>query len=297
MKKIIGNILSLLIIILVVVYSKSIVFYITAAPYLYLNTNVKPNKYAKRESYKYAQITNDFIAKNQMDLTNIFYTVLDSGMKEFTFLCHYEYKECSSNIRDLISDSNKISDLNGLIHAYNTYKTMQTEQNGLGLVTIRIKYNYTNEEIEKINAKIDDLIIKLNINEKNVYKVAHDYIINNTKYDKVSSDNNVIPRYSDTAYGPLFNGLALCGGYTDAYYLFLDKFDVKQVRIQSDTHVWNGVIKDGKPLHVDLTWDDPYVPEGPGILRYDYYFITSNELYNLKTGQHFYDKSIFKEFS
>ena len=42
---------------------------------------------------------------------------------------------------------------------------------------------------------------------------------------------------SDIAYGPLFEGYGICGGYTDAMELFLEKMGIESYKISSDQHV------------------------------------------------------------
>jgi len=82
---------------------------------------------------------------------------------------------------------------------------------------MKIILNYKVNEIIKNNIK-DDMTLEEKV------KVIHDYIINNTKYDENRSDKNIIDYKSDTAYGVLIEGFGLCGGYTDAMMLFLEKF-------------------------------------------------------------------------
>ena len=126
-------------------------------------------------------------------------------------------------------------------------------------------------------------------------KNIHDYIIDTTKYDSNKSDHNISNYKSSTAYGPLFEGYGLCSGYADAMKLFLDKLDVKNIKISSENHIWNLVYLNDQWLHLDLTWDDPVLESGKEIIDYEYYLITTEELYNKKDNQHYFDETIYKE--
>ena len=127
-------------------------------------------------------------------------------------------------------------------------------------------------------------------------KSAHDYIINNTKYN-VNDEKTSIPTDSSTAIGVFFNGLATCNGYTDAMALLLDKMNISNVRISNDSHIWNLVKIDDKWLHLDLTWDDPINNLNQDLLVYDYYLLNNDELLkadkDLEENDHLFDKEIY----
>ena len=106
----------------------------------------------------------------------------------------------------------------------------------------------------------------------------HDYIINTTKYDSERSDNNVINYKSDIAYGPLFEGYALCGGYTDLYELLLEQMHIKSFKVSGDIHIWNAIELNGTWYNLDLTWDDPVTTSGEDRITHDYFLIDSNKL-------------------
>ena len=158
--------------------------------------------------------------------------------------------------------------------------------------------------IKDIDAKIDTIYNNL-INEKMTdeekIKVIHDYIISNTAYDEeraneVKNEINMDEIHSSNiAYGPLFTGKAICGGYTDAMALFLDKMGIPNIKIASNNHIWNAVYINGEWRHLDLTWDDPVVVNGKDTITYNYYLITTSELKNKKDSQHQFDENIFKE--
>lgn len=131
--------------------------------------------------------------------------------------------------------------------------------------------------------------------EREIIKIIHDYIINNTKYDSDKSDRNIEKYNSNIAYGPLLQGYGLCGGYTDAMAIFLDYYDIPNYKVISENHIWNAVYLNNKWYHLDLTWDDPVMKDGSNTLEYTFFLITTKELEEQATNQHIFNKSVFSE--
>ena len=75
--------------------------------------------------------------------------------------------------------------------------------------------------------------------------------------------------------------------------LFLDKLGFKNYKISSAKHIWNAVYIDGEWKHLDLTWDDP-ITDGADRLEYNFFLISDKELESKNTGQHNYNKVIYK---
>lgn len=294
--KIVKNILFMIVIALLILFKNDVGHFISRIPFIISGYKINNNEYSKRENYKYVQITNDFDAKNKNHLKNIYYTILDSGDNNVTFTCNIKYPNCLNDINELSNNEEELSNINSFVHPFNTFQEISTINNNLGVIKLVVNKAYKPEEIKKINQKITKIIKEEEMNEKNVIKKAHDYIIKITKYDKKASEGIKTDYKSDTAYGPLFYGYALCGGYTDLYYLFLDRFNYKQIRINSENHTWNGLFLD-KPLHVDLTWDDPYNPEGVNINNYDYYLLDTDTLIKKEPKEHLFYQNIYQEFN
>lgn len=261
-------------------------------------TPINKNKYYRDYDFSYVKNTNNFIPNNKEDIKNIYYTVVNSGMNKFTFYCPKEYTNCINDVNDLANDQNTISDINNFVHPYNSFKTLKTEVDGTGKITLNIDKVYDEEMIIIINYKIDE-IIKNNINNtdtpKEKIRKIHDYIINNTTYDKDRSDKKIINYKSDNAYGALIEGYGLCGGYTDAMMLFLEKFNIPNIKIATENHIWNYVKIDDKWYHLDLTWDDPVSEDDKEILDDAYFLISDNELKNIEQEEHNYKEEIYAQ--
>ena len=261
-------------------------------------TELSKNEYFRNYDFTYVQNTKDFIPTNKTDIKNIYYTIVNSGMTNFTFYCPSEYKSCMEDVNEIANNQNIISNINNFVHPYNSFNSLKTEINSLGKISIEVDKVYNEEMIILIDYKINeiykDIIGNNNFDNTTKIKKIHDYIINNTKYDKDRSDNKIIKYQSDNAYGVLIENYGLCGGYTDTMMLFLEKIGIKSIKISTENHVWNYVNLDNKWLHLDLTWDDPISTEGNDILDDTYFLIKDDELSEIEKFEHNYDKSIYK---
>ena len=222
-------------------------------------------------------------------------------MTEFSFYCDFDYKNCTKDLKEIANDQNTLSNINNFVHPFNSFTHIETEYNNYGKITIKLEHSYTDEEIKLIEDEMNKIKTKLNINDSlsDVEKIRlyHDYIIENTTYDVERSDDGVINYKSDIAYGPLFEGYAICGGYSDLIALFLDDLGIKNFRVSSDIHVWNAVYINGNWLNLDLTWDDPITSDGSNIIDNSYFLITTGRLESLEKKQHNFNKEIYKELA
>ena len=267
------------------------------APYKYVTLG-ETNEYYRNDDFLYVQRTDNFVPMNEQDILNIYYTVINAGKESFTFYCTEDYVGCLDEVQELANDQNKLSDINNYVHPFNSFSHIETEYDSLGKVTIHIMRNYTQDKIDAINQRVDELSKELlNYSESDYdnIKRVHDYIINNTKYDSARSDSGDTTYESDTAYGPLFQGKAICGGYTDLMQLFLEKLHIKNFRVSSEKHVWNALLYEGTWVNLDLTWDDPVVSDGSDYLEYNYFLISTTHLLDIEKTEHDFDFNHFLE--
>ncbi len=275
--------------------------------YIYYRENVKKvkqdiklekNEYYKDKNYSYVQNTNDFVAKDKKHLINIFYTVINSGTNKFTFYCDENYKNCTKDVIELISNKDTLSNVNNFVHPYNSFETINASYDEYGQVDLTINKVYTKEDIQVLNTKVQKIInkkIKKNMSNKQKIKTIHDYIINNGRYatDKIRKKHP--NKDYNKANDILIEGVGLCSAYSDAMALFLYEFGIDNYKIASDNHIWNLVKINNKWLHLDLTWDDPVTQTGVQKLEDIFMLIDNKELKELKVTQHKYDKNIYKE--
>lgn len=256
------------------------------------------NDYYRDFNHNYVKITDDFNAKSKTQLINIYYTIINSGIDKFTFYCSKSYDNCINDVVELANNQTVLSNINSFVHPFNSFSSIETKYDSFGRVTLKINKAYTPDQIKSINNKMKEIItkqVKNTKDEREIIKIIHDYIINNTKYDSDKSDRNIEKYNSNIAYGPLLQGYGLCGGYTDAMAIFLDYYDIPNYKVISENHIWNAVYLNNKWYHLDLTWDDPVMKDGSNTLEYTFFLITTKELEEQATNQHIFNKSVFSE--
>lgn len=256
------------------------------------------NEYYRDYDFDFVQNTNDMEPENKQSLLNVFYTIINSGEENFTFYCPDSYPGCLNEVEKIANDQDLLSHINNFVHPFNGFNHIETQYDSLGKVTVQIKKSYSNKQIKEIKEKVDKLAQELIISDDsdiNNIRRVHDYIINHSVYDSDRSDYNITTYDSDIAYGPLFQGYGICGGYTDAMELFLEKMGIKSYKISSEQHVWNAVYLDGKWVHLDLTWDDPVVSTGEDLLEHSFFLIDTPTLLTLEQTEHNFNQNIYSE--
>ena len=261
------------------------------------NEKLNSNKYLYNDLSPIAKNTDNFKPKNKNELINLYYTIMNNGFDDFTFYCDFSYTNCLDDINELSKDADTFTYLNQFVHPYNSFKTVNSKYIGLfKRVDVDVEKKYTPEDIKKIDNKINDIINKLNVNSYNSLtdkiKVFHDYIADNSKYDK-NKENNTSQYNSDTAIGTLFQGYSTCSGYSDVMAIFLNKLGLQNIKVITDKHAWNAVKIDNKWYHIDLTWDDPIVTNGGDIISHEYFMISTDELLNKDISEHSFDKELY----
>ena len=263
------------------------------------NYVVTYNDYYRPHNYNFIQNTKNLLVSSKKDIMNIVYTAINSGSDTFEFYCKHGYDSCLDDLTSIASDRDLLSDINNFTHPYNSFKQIETKIESFGKVTLIFYKNYTEEEMDKINAEVDRLYNEL-VSDSNTVKYnilqVHNYIISNSRYDS-DKISNLSSYASDKAIGPLFEGHAICSGYTDAMQLFLEKMGLNNYRVASEKHTWNGVEIDGVWYHLDLTWDDPVTVGIPDLdlLEHEFFLISTRDLKNFNTGEHEFDENIYKE--
>lgn len=259
------------------------------------------NEYSLENDFQFVSITDDFYADSKQDILDIIYTTLDSGWEEFTFYCEKEYETCLSDVQAVINDETLLNNINNFIHPYNSFaffESVVSEANN-GTVNISVKKLYDENEIQNINAKVDEVlssIITDDMSDISRLREIHDYIIENSTYDEDFDPSlNTNTHLSNLAYGPIIEGYGICGGYSDAFAIFLDELGIKNYKIASNNHVWNFVYVADDWYHFDLTWDDPVMSDGSEALYSNHFMIDTAKLLQLDSVEHSFDTSVYIE--
>lgn len=256
------------------------------------------NAYYRKYDFNYIKNLDNANPSNYQELLDTIYSVINNGYNNFTFYCGSEYTNCLTDIDNLGKDQETLSTINNYVHPYNSFENVKILYSDEGKVKLEFNRYYTDEDINSINTKIDSIYPSLYIEgdtDINNIKRIHDYIINNTKYDSNRATNNILDYKSNIAYGTLLEGYAVCGGYSDAMELFLERMGVKSFKVASSDHVWNAVLLDNVWYNLDLTWDDPVVSDGSDFLDDSYFLINTDRLLQLDTTQHTFDIEKYTE--
>ena len=266
-----------------------------------------PNNYYKTEEFLLFENQKELTVKNKDDFNNFLYTILNSGWTSFSFFCDFKYTDCINDFTQYITTSDYVEVINNYVHPFNSFDKIVVTPNNFNKITIKIEKLYSTEHELIINQIIDNFIkqsITDDMNDRKKIKLFHDWIINQTKYDKnftAATDKEAYPYHPYSAYGPLVEGMAVCSGYSDVMAIFLDKIGIKNYKISNvlsdnpdEGHVWNYAFVDGKWYHLDLTWDDPLV-EGNDMLIYDFFLINTDQLEKINTSKHTFNKNYYLE--
>lgn len=263
------------------------------------------NNYYNNIDFQFVQKTDDFHIKNYQNLLNAIYTILNNGANDFTFYCDESYSECMNDFTKLTTDQVLLSTINNLISPYNSYEKIYFKSTTYGKVTMSLDKLYSDEEIKLSEERINNFMAN-NINDEmdvvDKIKAFHDFLINNSVYDKERAkliENGVETGTSRShkSVGPLVDGISLCSGYSDAMKIFLDKIGVTNYKISNENHIWNLVYINDQWLHLDLTWDDPVTNTGENVLLYKFFLIDTNTLHTLDSVGHNYNSAYYPEVS
>jgi len=267
-------------------------------------SNATTNEYYLEDNFNYVNNHIDTGIKSKEELISFIYFTLNSGTSYLERYIDINYTEYSNDINILTQNDGEgfkeiISILNNYVHPFNSSNNIKLTYGREYTLGITVNKAYNEKEIIEIN-KIVNQVIKDKITNstptKEKIKIIHDYIIDNTEYDKLKYENKEDTTYkSNTAYGVLIEGYGTCNGYADAMAIFLDKMNIINYKISNDEHIWNLVYLDGKWYHLDLTWDDPI--SDMNINRDTYFLITTETLEKLNDGTHNFNKAIYKEAS
>lgn len=238
----------------------------------------------------------DYIPYNIDDINMIIYNVLNNGWDSFTFYCPKEYENCKEDVEKATEDRKTLSNISNYVSPFNSYKKISSNVYVDGKVEIIVEKNYSDEEIERINNEVDKIINELNLSNlstKNRITKIHDYFVMKTKYDTTRSETGNSDYNSNKATGPLFEGYAICSGFSDVMAIFLDKLGIPNIKVASDKHVWNLAYVGGDWLHIDLTWDLPLETTSENI--HTFLLINTASLKKLDTTEHIWDENFYTE--
>ena len=149
------------------------------------------NEYYLNYNFEYVENVDELKIQTKEDLLDLYFTIINSGVNTFEFQCPDTYASCINDVKSIANDQNSLSNINGFVHPFNSFDTIETEFDSLGRVKLKIIKTYTDLEITELNKKVDEIIneqVKNVTDKKEIIKILHDYIITNYK---VASENHV----------------------------------------------------------------------------------------------------------
>lgn len=116
------------------------------------------------------------------------------------------------------------------------------------------------KESDLLADEILNNIITDSMTEEEKILAVYSYVTEQTAYDhRYYSNRNEMPYESTTAYGVLKDNLAICGGYSWAVRLMLDKLGIECYNVSGTSlgeyHMWNVIKYEGEYLYFDATYD------------------------------------------
>ena len=239
---------------------------------------------------------NNFVVHSKQEIIDSIYYLINSGVGYSKRYCAKEYEKCYDDMLSVSEDANALSILNNYVHPFNSFKSIIFNFDN-DVIEITIDHTYSESDKKTINTKVDEIIntvITDNMAVREQIKAIHDYIIDNTEYDTLKSENIEDKTYqSNTAYGVLIEKFGICSGYSDTMKIFLDKLNIINYKISNDQHIWNLVYLDENWYHLDLTWDDPI--SDINITRDNYFLINTDTLEKLNDELHYFNYYTFIE--
>ena len=254
-----------------------------------VDLSIYRNIYYKKLELKYVNDTSVKTANNKQDLLNIIYTTLNSGYDFYDFKCLKKYTTCANDLLSILNNRYTLNVINNLVNPFNSINlNVKLTYLTNGDIRLLVNKKYSNDQIYYLNTRVDYIIKMLitdNMNDETKIRKVHDYLTNIVTYGY--GDNY------DNAYGALANGIAKCDGYADAFSIFMDKLNIKNYKVVSNTHVWNVVYVNNEWKHIDVTFDDPANNYDINASNYNYYLINSSKLNN--SNEHNFNKEIYSE--
>lgn len=172
-------------------------------------------------------------------------------------------------------------------------RTEYTDKNVINKVTITnmagenfyIKGLNTKEEVNERRQALynqrDRILTKIkDMKTYDKVKYIHNYLIDNTEYDRTVSKRNIY-----NASGPILDKTAVCEGYAKAFKFLMDGANIPTIIVAGkgyddagkvERHAWNYVKLNNNWYLVDVTWDDPIIIGSSGLTneyRYKYFLV------------------------
>lgn len=163
------------------------------------------------------------------------------------------------------------------------YSTSYYDRNGYFDVTYIPNYRWNKQEALQRKAYVENASQEIlsQLQGKSDYekvKGVFNYLVDQTAYDYAYMNTTIYELFHDQR--------AVCEGYARTTQYLLNQLGVETLYISGEAgsngdieaHAWNVVLVDGAYYQLDVTWGDPYDPDGTQTKTYDYMCITEEEI-------------------
>ena len=236
----------------------------------------------------------DFRCFQLTDEEKVAYTEISDGLKNYDDSIELSCKINEASLKK-VYESVIYSEESQMFCTSHAYKYSYLESEDI-VNFIEPCYNFTPEECEQIQGKIDEQtqVIKKEVtsgmSDIEKIKVIHDYIIKKCEYADLTkcTEEEVVfkmeKEHFGDAYGALIGGSAICEGYSRAFKYICNSFGIGCELVSgtgdNTEHMWNMVQIDDRWYHVDVTWDDPVINgvSDESTVVYDYFCLPDEKI-------------------
>lgn len=163
-----------------------------------------------------------------------FYYAIGHALHNFESSIELQINKYNSQDYKLDVINKVVEDYPNIDYGYNGAEaSIIAYKNGTAKITINIKYEFSKEymmEMRRLSGeKAEEIIskvIKTGMSDYEKELALHDYVVNNSKYDKRLFTGNM-PLESYIDYGILVEGTGVCAGYARALYRLLNMVDIE----------------------------------------------------------------------
>lgn len=116
------------------------------------------------------------------------------------------------------------------------------------------------QEVQRLAKETAETILTDTMDDEEKLRAIYGFIVENTTYDyRYYQDPASLPYESRTAFGPLQNGTAICGGFSWAFRMLCEEAGIPCWNVTGtgagEEHMWNCALIDGAYRYFDTTWD------------------------------------------
>jgi len=211
-------------------------------------------KYLKEKNEEQANLYEELY----LTMTDFSHRYLETDIKTCKHLFYKEDKNNNTLTQDEISQVFIYINIENPKFYWLTYDFDED-----GLLQFGICRRYSEKSVRKKNDKIInnglkkvDKVLEGIEDEFDKIKAIYDYIVNNMKYAYDESGKPSEEQWAHNILGFFERNEGVCETYAKTFKLLCDRYNIKNIPVVSNDHIWNLVLYEEKWYIFDLTWDD-----------------------------------------